>query len=41
MLFDAMADPHERENLADDPNFASVRADFEAIVGPYRPGKAK
>jgi arylsulfatase A-like enzyme len=35
MLFDEQADPHELKNLADDPKYASVRAELAAVAKKY------
>jgi iduronate 2-sulfatase len=35
MLFDPKADPLEMKNLADDPKYASVRADLSALTRKY------
>jgi arylsulfatase A-like enzyme len=32
MLIDEIADPHELKNLADDPEYAKVRAELSALV---------
>jgi arylsulfatase A-like enzyme len=38
MLFDHDSDPHELKNLADDPAFASVRAELSALARTKAPG---
>jgi arylsulfatase A-like enzyme len=38
MLFDPKADPLEMKNLADDPKFASVRAELSALTRKYAAG---
>jgi arylsulfatase A-like enzyme len=35
MLFDAVADPHETKNLADDPKLAKVREELAAVARRY------
>ena len=35
MLFDPRADPLEMNNLADDPKYASVRAELSALTRNY------
>jgi len=38
MLFDAVADPHELKNLADDPAFAKVRDELSALAKKHAEG---
>jgi arylsulfatase A-like enzyme len=40
MLFDEQNDPEELKNLADDPKFASVRAELSPLVQKYAAGLA-
>jgi len=45
-LYDYQADPQEFHNLADDPKFAALRAELQALVRknwaqPYRPARKK
>jgi arylsulfatase A-like enzyme len=40
MLFDEQNDPEELKNLADDPKFASVRAELSPLVQRYAAGMA-
>ncbi|HXG10743.1 MAG TPA: sulfatase [Gemmataceae bacterium] len=40
MLFDHQADPHEMKNLADDPQFTTVRASLSATLRKYLAGSS-
>ena len=41
MLFDAVNDPHELKNLADDAKFAKVREELSALAKKHAAGGAK
>jgi arylsulfatase A-like enzyme len=36
MLLDETADPHELRNLADDPKYATVRAEHSALIKEFK-----
>jgi hypothetical protein len=40
MLLDENADPHEMKNLVDDPKYAQVKAEMQALLKKHPGGPA-